>query len=283
MSKFECGRCGKEFTARSIILRHLNAKRICPPKKKNIDLETLRAELTEVTVKEFVCKCGKSYGHPCSFWRHKQTCPEHTTKEVIELKKEIKELKSKLQQVSIVNNNNNSNNNSNNSTINIDARKIYNIWPCDSNYLNFKALLEKDQSQTHAQSFANKDQPETLLYQHMRLLKPQSLSMYAPSDANDLNSVQFFDGERFKRREDAKDLMTNLLHSCVEDIIRYASEPDNIAECEEMCEIRDSTYSTQMDKLKKHEPNFATMITKLKRISNDVKKLIDEENIPHER
>ena len=78
----KCDRCGYQTTTKGNLVRHLQSKKTCPPKEKNvhrnIQLETLTDK--DMTTSIHVCKtCGSRYKHASSLSKHKKQCKKESS------------------------------------------------------------------------------------------------------------------------------------------------------------------------------------------------------------
>lgn len=97
---FECKRCARNFITKNNLIKHLKRKNPCVITHEDVSCSDLIKELEKVTNKLFVCEsCQKHFAYRNSMYRHRKTCVNYTTA-LEDLKKEISELKTSLEQLS---------------------------------------------------------------------------------------------------------------------------------------------------------------------------------------
>lgn len=117
----DCPRCGYSTNRKDLFLSHINRLSICEPTISNCTIDHLKT-LYEKKDKLHKCKCGLSYTHKSSFYRHKKLCTGNTTGNTTE----------NITVNNTVNNNINSNNvNINSNNVNIQNTVNINILPFD--------------------------------------------------------------------------------------------------------------------------------------------------------
>jgi len=116
---YVCKRCNYNSNYKRCLLQHLNSKNPCEVINESIDRERLINEISIKKYKEntFDCEyCEKKFNNSSNMYRHKKICKKNPIKvnqsiEIIDLKKEIDNLKSLII-------NNTTNNTTNNQQIN---------------------------------------------------------------------------------------------------------------------------------------------------------------------
>ena len=99
--KFTCPRCGSEFTRKDYLISHLRRKKVCEPKKEDIEIEDIFS-MYERKVTEFKCYfCHKSFTtdrtkkhHEQYYCKSKHT--SHLEAEVMKLKQALQTLQDQI-------------------------------------------------------------------------------------------------------------------------------------------------------------------------------------------
>ncbi len=302
MDEFSCRRCGKSFPKRSRLLRHLSSQVACEPLKSHTGQKILREKLLASEPQKIRCTtCGRAYVHSSSLYRHRKTCKIAST-DVLE---EIKRLGQKMDELtkqlatpayapaSVVaqsvsqapvlttmaaaigaGNTINSNN------LNIDASRTYNIRPWDPQNFDFERLSEAP-NDLLAQSFAAKNQGETLMDQYLKLDPPNNYSLFAT--APDAESMRFFDGQRYKKVADPRGMLKTGYKLFVGEIVQRMMEDESLFRW--YCDLRERDFDEQKARLMAaaDKPDCVEVIAeKVAAVSAKIQKVIDDKKIPVE-
>jgi ribosomal protein S27AE len=81
--KMNCPRCGYSTNRKDLFLSHINRLSLCEPSISNCTLDHLKI-LYEKKDKLHKCKCGLSYTHKSSYYRHTKICTGNTTENTTE-------------------------------------------------------------------------------------------------------------------------------------------------------------------------------------------------------
>lgn len=138
MQEYICARCGHTSTDKSNFIRHMKKKKVCPPVYQDISREEVLKNLNSTKELNFACRyCSKGFGCSSSKYRHEKACFIE-----LKMKKEIDELKTRLDIVETQRQNQSSNNTNNINNGNLNQGTINNITINAFGKENIDYLLE---------------------------------------------------------------------------------------------------------------------------------------------
>jgi hypothetical protein len=266
---FHCKKCDYTAKRKGDFNKHLKSK------KHN-------ASKMLVKNSKFICKCGKSYTHDSSFYRHSKVCKYKEKSNVIDLIESQAELMGMLKDIipKVANTTNvNSNNvNSNNNIINVQMYLNENCSDAMSiqNFAN-QLLITMDD--------LNKSKPECISNVVLQNLKPLSLSE-RPFHCKNLKTKEWFvkDETQGWEEDNGDKLIKNAEYGIQKQWTReferlYPDWMEDDALRERYITIAGSTTSTLTDKVKlkllRELANSATLENEIMDVKSQNNEIID--------
>lgn len=280
----------------------------CEPLKSHTGQKILREKLLASEPQKIRCTtCGRAYVHSSSLYRHRKTCKIASTDVLEELKRlgqKMDELTKQLAtptrasvsasvpaSVTVLEGHAapvlttmaaaiGAGNTINSNNLNIDASRTYNIRPWDPQNFDFERLAEAP-NDLLAQSFAAKNQGETLMDQYLKLDPPNNYSLFAT--APDAESMRFFDGQRYKKVADPRGMLKAGYKLFVGEIVQRMMEDESLFRW--YCDLRERDFDEQKARLMAaaDKPDCVEVIAeKVAAVSAKIQKVIDDKKIPVE-
>jgi len=280
--EYKCNICEKNYASKQSLWNHnhkyhlLNDNKkqtfdnLHDNKKQTFDNITNKKQTFNDINKNRICKfCNNVFSHRNSRWKHEQKCKDKSNNDqIMELKKEINELKQKINNTQITTNSNNTTNSNSNNTLN-------NKGTINNNYIIAFGKEEINNILTEKEKFRilnarYKSIEESIKAVHFNDNRPEYKNIYI-SNMRD-NLVHTYDGNKFVsqvKHGTINQLIDNHMESIEEslDNSREKLNPKTIDIIEKLIDkINDETtelYDEENDKKYLNYKNYKNDLVKL--------------------